>query len=116
MAYTGDNLGAIYAAKHQSDMRQDFGDDSTAKSIISEPEFAKISERVQAANKRLDDEINFLGATADKLFGEQPEADRDPRCSPVRSGRVGDVLDGLDGLHDRLGRLSSVIHRLSNLA
>ena len=83
----------------------------------TETDFANIFERVQTAAKRLDDEIAYLNNIADKLFGEQPTAEGcEAKCVPNRSGRVGDVLDALDALHDRLGRLSSAVHRLGNLA
>jgi len=88
---------------------------ATANRIGGEPEFAKICERIATAQKRVDDEITILTNIADKLFGERPEmesiADR-----PCRSGRVGDTLDRLDSLHERLSCMTNVVSRLADIA
>ena len=81
-----------------------------------EPEFSKICERIATAQKRVDEGINMLTHIADKLFGERPEVDSVNECQPCRSGSVGDALDGLDNLHARLGRLTSVVSRLTGIA
>lgn len=88
---------------------------SFPSNAATETEFAKIAERIGTAQKRLDDEINHLSILADKLFGERPEMESANTCTPTRSGRVGDVLDRLDGIHDSLWSLSSVVNRFGGL-
>ena len=89
---------------------------ATANRIGGEPEFAKICERIATAQKRIDDEINILTNIADKLFGERPEMEGIAECRPCRSGRVGDTLDRLDSLHERLNCLTNVVSRLADIA
>ena len=100
---------------------------ATANRIGGEPEFAKICERIATAQKRIDDEINILTNIADKLFGERPniadklfgerpEMEGIAECRPCRSGRVGDTLDRLDSLHERLSCLTNVVSRLADIA
>lgn len=71
-------------------------------------------ERVKELTSRLELQASLLSTVTDRLLGERPGEAKDT-VRPVRVGRMGVLLDGLDDLRDLVARIEGWTERLPEI-